>query len=63
MKHAFLVILIVNGKYGVQELHIPWLFTTMKEACLYGEYKFRLGDTDKYRILRLDKPYPFYKLR
>lgn len=63
MKHAFLVILNANGKYGVHELYMPWLFTTMEEACKYGEYKFRLGDTEKYRILRLDKPYPFYALK
>lgn len=37
MKHTYLIIL----KFAEWEITMPYIFTTLKEACAYGEYKYR----------------------
>lgn len=43
---------------------MPYVFTNMKEACLYGEYSFRsLQSIAKYELEKYIKPTGFYKLK
>lgn len=43
---------------------MPYYFTNMKEACLYGEYEYRkYTELTSYKIEKLIKVDYFYKLK